>query len=1105
MKQIGQLAVVLVLVASAVEAHAGEALLVKDGRPQAEIVIADNAPRTTRLAAQELQLYVEKISGAELAIVSDGDDGGGGAMPVKIYVGQSPQTDKLGISAEGLQHGAYRIVSGDRWLVLIGDDTDFTPIEPWPRNHGDWTSGRVHRRWHEITNSHWGNPLSQLRKHYTGSTATFGKPDHQGVADDGTVHVWGFDERGSFNAVCGFLRSLGVRWYMPGELGEVLPQMDSIKLPKIDQTVRPDFPIRSVNFRFGVHSDQTARWAMRLGIRHPYGLQTAHGMHALTHNDYTRENHPEWFALYGGKRHTQPGQRLNQLCYSNEELLGETVRYVRAMFDHYQYDVVSVMPPDGYTAICQCELCQGKDTPQRGYRGAFSDYVWNFVNRVAREVGKTHPEKMVSNCAYGTYSLPPENIDKLEPNVQVIIVGGRRPTSDQREQIRRLRAGWVAKTDNPILIFENYPFTSRGFYLPAYLPRVLGESINATKGISRGEDIWLSVARNFHEEDIGFNHFQVYFTTRMYWGGKQQDVTKMFREYCRLFYGPAAEPMRTFFEFCEGNWRQMEKDVETANRALELFARAQAAADEDSIYFRRMARIDEYLEALRNKREQLAQKRGPVPRLRLVRDAGEIVVDGKLDEEAWRECPVASTGSLRELQTGRQPIFGTHFKTAWSGGNVYFAIRCEERPGEKLNVATRRNEDQAIWYGDVVEILLDTDSHTYYQIAVNPAGALIDLDRGAPKSGWFDWDSKAEVATQVADDHWTIEICIPVVQDENDPLHQVVGRKPIQSLPWHINVCRQRIREHGSEYSAFAPTGTAGFHVPMKFAHFYAGRSHQFDADPTVSDYLIESRAAGDLLRQRKVEQALSAFVKLAAGDDVNEYQESAALEEAAGCARILDDYQRAAELADQIPIPAVADTARMQNLLSQRKWKDVVARYREEDFSTWRFWKAGEAYFARGRAHMFTGAGPEAEADLQAALELTSDSRQRIGILLDLGSVREKLLKDDQAALAAYRRIAAQQRNTGSADYFRGIENLAKLLAERKQFDEAFKTLDLVDTAKLRGYWRGSMLLTRGSVLATAGRRDEARQIYQRMLKDDAVEPRHREEAQQRIDAQQP
>ena len=67
----------------------------------------------------------------------------------------------------------------------------------------------------------------------------------------------------------------------------------------------------------------------------------------------------------------------------------------------------------------------------------------------------------------------------------------------------------------------------------------MGESINATKGISQGEDIWLTVRQDFDKVGIGFNHFLVYFTQRMYWGGKSADVDAMFREYCRLFYGPA--------------------------------------------------------------------------------------------------------------------------------------------------------------------------------------------------------------------------------------------------------------------------------------------------------------------------------------------------------------------------------------------------------------------------------------------------------------------------------------------------------------------------------------------------------------------------------------
>ena len=121
--------------------------------------------------------------------------------------------------------------------------------------------------------------------------------------------------------------------------------------------------------------------------------------------------------------------------------------------------------------------------------------------------------------------------------------------------------------------------------------------------------------------------------------------------------------MLAFFDYCERNWQDTEKDKAKADQALKLFAQAQAKADATSIYGRRLALIDDYLKGLRSKSQQLGRKRGPVPKLRLVGEAqGPIVIDGKLDEDTWTQCPTAATGRLRELQTGRQPIFGTTFK-----------------------------------------------------------------------------------------------------------------------------------------------------------------------------------------------------------------------------------------------------------------------------------------------------------------------------------------------------------------------------------------------------------------------------------------------------------
>ena len=131
----------------------GEAYLVKDGKPCADIVIADKPPRMVKLAAEELQTYIEKISGAKLSI----SNAPGLDAPAHIYVGRSAETDKLKISDEGLKHGAFKMVSGENWLALLGHDSDYTPPMPfydrafckmvWSTGLNAPTKIRIHVSW----------------------------------------------------------------------------------------------------------------------------------------------------------------------------------------------------------------------------------------------------------------------------------------------------------------------------------------------------------------------------------------------------------------------------------------------------------------------------------------------------------------------------------------------------------------------------------------------------------------------------------------------------------------------------------------------------------------------------------------------------------------------------------------------------------------------------------------------------------------------------------------------------------------------------------------------------------------------------------------------
>lgn len=138
--------------------------IVNDGEATAQIVIDEHAIRTQRLAARELQRYVKKISGAELPIVTVPSND----WSVSIYVGDSAYTQKLGIDGEDLKYGAYRIVSGEDWLALVGHDSEFTPIEPWPRSRGESASDEFQQAWDNVANGHhWICPIRNMWRKQT--------------------------------------------------------------------------------------------------------------------------------------------------------------------------------------------------------------------------------------------------------------------------------------------------------------------------------------------------------------------------------------------------------------------------------------------------------------------------------------------------------------------------------------------------------------------------------------------------------------------------------------------------------------------------------------------------------------------------------------------------------------------------------------------------------------------------------------------------------------------------------------------------------------------------------------------------------------------------
>jgi hypothetical protein len=596
---------IILLVALASPLHGADRYLVQRGTALAQIVIAREPTRSQKLAAEELRLHVKTMTGAVLPIVTEPD-----GKFVSIFVGESPSTARLGIVTKGLEDGAFRLVSGDSWFALVGDDADFIPHELYARTVDD--RARVRGEFEKRTQSRWDLPIDNM--------------DRRRHAETGW---WQDDKRGSLHAVHEFLRGLGMRWFMPGALGEVAPKLDSIALPDVNRTVKPDFALRQMDCnRWDQVSKEEILWHLRLGLNWGgdyLGHGRRHGIQAVLAREDMKRQHPEYYALWGGKRQTDYlGDGAP--CLSAEGLLQEHVRYVRAMFDLFDEPVVDIALPDnlGKTGrTCECELCVPQYNRNRPF-GSLSDYAWRYMSRVAEEVAKSHPHKKLVAYAYQSTFLPPEKIAKLPPNLVVILANGSRAERlfperlpAGKRDVDAIRSAWAEKVTSGVLYNWEYYLFSRpaagGLHgVPVFFPHGIEEDMRALKATPGMRGEFLEVTRNDQTRLPGggppsgkrgelyapaFNHLNVYLTSRFYWD-VNLDVNVLLADYCEKFYGPAARQMLACIEFGERNWTRMTSgsaDAAICRQWERLLNSARQAAPAGSSWRARIELLAEYV------------------------------------------------------------------------------------------------------------------------------------------------------------------------------------------------------------------------------------------------------------------------------------------------------------------------------------------------------------------------------------------------------------------------------------------------------------------------------------------------------------------------------
>ncbi len=797
---------------------AAETWLVENGQPRAEIVIAEAPARMTKLAAQELQTYVEKISGAKLPIVTRPT-----AAAISIYVGLSPFTEQLKLTTAGLENGAFRLASGERWLALVGPDEDYVPIEPWGRLRSSGEAMRVNLAWDQFTGDTFWDNCNGLYARY-----------HK------DLDVWDYDDTGTLNAVYEFLRSLGVRWYAPGEIGEVVPRLKQIALPQVNKTVQPDFALRRLSYYTDhIGLGKLGIWGLRLGLHQGHKLigitQPGHGIKFVLWREEMKRAHPEMYLLTKGQRDTKH-KGTGAPCLSSPVLFEKQLKYSRAMFDHYRQPMLSIDMVDGYGGMtCEDPLCRQQLTPDRGWPGSMSDYVWGYLNRVALELHRSHPDRLVSGLAYSAYKLPPEKIEQMSPNLAIIECRGRSKFFDEsvRNQSREVRQAWLKKLPSKKYFTWDYYLSAvpEDVGRPVFTPRLIADDLRELRGISGGDTIEVyqhnpTQEAKYDYDPLAVEHLNIYVTSRLWWDCRQ-NLDQLLDEYYALYYGPASAAMKAFVEYCEQNWMHMTTDGAKIGEAFRLLATAQGTVEPQSVYGQRIAKLATLMKPLHTLQQQLSRPREsdmPYRILETHQAGGRLMkdkpLDGKLSKEFW---PPVRISSLNRLVPGTRTAVPSHFQVLREGDLLYFGIHCDEPDMRGTKNATTTPDDPRLFDGDFVSLMIETPARSYYEIAVNPAGTVLEIDHG--DGGSVKWSSGAQVAVHRGDSFWSIEVRLPIAGEGArllDPLTGIDGNQPKDLFPWYFNVCRQRVRGKEIERTAYSPTGKDDdFRKTEKFAKLW--------------------------------------------------------------------------------------------------------------------------------------------------------------------------------------------------------------------------------------------------------------------------------------------
>ena len=336
--------------------------IAKDGVPECVIAQGDRQTASDKLAVEELELYLGKITGAKFQVVEEKDVPAGKSA---IYVGRTKYAEKAGLD--------FSTFGDEEWCERsVGDSLVIGGGGPRGALYG------VYDFLETQLGCHW---LSH---------------DCEVIPKKAVLCVKALDARG--------------KPAMPGR--QFYDTFWARNPPPEDTKNHQAFQIRNRN-NFA-SPDRTWLLSMR------ESRSFYHTFHWYVDPKVYGGSHPEYFSDDGtGKRKLTPP---TQLCLSNQEVwkialetLRKFIKEDRGKLPREKWPkVYDVSQMDDSTFICKCGNCLAVVNRE----GSESGLVLAFINYLAEEIAKEYPDIWIRTFAYVSTERPPKNI---RPRSNVIV------------------------------------------------------------------------------------------------------------------------------------------------------------------------------------------------------------------------------------------------------------------------------------------------------------------------------------------------------------------------------------------------------------------------------------------------------------------------------------------------------------------------------------------------------------------------------------------------------------------------------------------------------------------------------------------------------------